>query len=613
MRAWHCICSLLRVVRAAHLLPGLLANLLAVPAAWAQGNLRLADHIEAPLLYLSLEAVPVVAGAVAEPGPVHALLADPALAAWLGSAQDEASSLGRALVLVRGVLTRSAGDVEIAITSVIPADGQPLLVLRARLQPGASTRLSELLAGPELATPQRRLGGVQTWKLRGGEAAPGREVELAVVGDDLVIANDIAALGDLLEPRQRTTTASPKVLAAEPRFVAMKAQLTPGPGSLLVYGDWQRLGRRFAEWTDGLPEALLGASGLDDARAVMASVVGAEQGFGITMLVDLDRAPADAGGGAERGGPTAGGPPSCDIDGWLDAVRSVPARSLVTAIPDGGVGSVVLALDVETLATRSHKGARLLDDIAHAFDERGLDFQKKVLDRLGSVGAVQMVFGGEAANRGPDAANRGPDAANRGGAAALVLRTKSRRAALDLFDDLRRTVVGEDMGQFHAATERGGLDLLEVRPDRPRRGGRPPEGRGGRPPEGRGGRRGEARDGEPFEPFTVHLAVLDDVLLLASAPETLLAVHQERSRAQRLRTRRQDSLLRTLNGFGNAPIAGIVDLDLRPLFADLAARLGGPDRAPVDFSRFPQRHSGTIEVAPRGDGTTLRIRLTAPR
>lgn len=595
MFPWHCVCIATGVRRPASFLPGLLATLLAAPMAMAQGNLRLVDHIEAPLLYLSLEAVPPTAGGDGAAGPVHALLADPALASLLGDDQNGSSSLGRALVLVRGVVARSAGDLELAITSVIPADGQPLLVLRARLQPGASARLGELLAGPDLATPQRRLGGVQTWKLRGGEAAPGREVELAVVGDDLVVANDIAALGDLLEPKQRTTTASPKVLAADPRFVAMQAQLTPGPGSLLVYGDWQRLGRRFAEWTDGLPEALLGASGLDDARAVMASVVGSEQGFGITMLVDLDRAPAEPHGG-ERGPTGAGGPPSCDIDGWLDAVRAVPARTLVTAMPDGGVGSVVLALDVETLATRSHKGARLLEDIAFAFNERGLDFQKKVLDRLGSVGAVQVVFGGEAANRD--------------GAAALVLRTKSRRAALDLFDDLRRTVVGEDMGQFKPAAERGGLDLLEVRPDRSRRGGRPPEGRGGRPPEGRGGRRGEGRDGEPF---TVHLAVLDDALLLASGPETLLAVHQERIRAQRSRTRRQDSLLRTLAGFGSAPIAGIVDLDLRPLLAEVASRLSGPDRAPVDFSRFPLRHSGTIEVAPRGDGTTLRIRLTAPR
>ena len=149
--------------------------------------------------------------------------------------ETRAEDLAATYMAIENVLlARSAGELEIALTSVLPADGQPLLVLRARLLDDEAGRLATLLGGQELAVPQRRLGGHQTFALREAaapaSAAPGRQVELAVVGRDLLVANDGSALEELLAPAPVATSAAPRrVLSADARFVGLKKRLAVGP------------------------------------------------------------------------------------------------------------------------------------------------------------------------------------------------------------------------------------------------------------------------------------------------------------------------------------------------------------------------------------------------
>ncbi|MFM1872186.1 MAG: hypothetical protein RL398_1608 [Planctomycetota bacterium] len=553
-----------------------------VRPATTKGSPRLVDRVEAPLLYLALEGVPQQIG-VAEPGaeregaqggPVHALLADPAVGALFGRPSDDQTSAGRALSLVRGVITRSAGDVELALTAVVPSNGQPLLVLRARLQTAAAGRLGELLAAPDFAAPERRLGATQTYRLAGEDPNGRTKIELAVVGDDLVVANDVTAMEELLSPYAAVTSAasSRRVLSADKRYTDLKTKVSAGPGSLLVYADWQRLGGRDDAEAFGLPETLLDASGLDDARSVMASIVAAPGGFSTTLLVDFVSAPPP---NAAEGGKTALG--DIGIDGWLDAIRRAPARSLVGSVPDGGLGSMVLALDLQTLASRSNRGADLLHDVEHAYEEIGLDFRRKFLDHVGTSGALQIAF---------DAEDRP--------VTVFSLRAKNRRAAVDLFGDLRKALEAESMGRLLAPAAKGDPEILEIRS---------------------AGRRHRDRHSRPAkEPIlTLFAAVHDDSLLLAAEPASLVAVHGERQQAKGQRAKRNEALLRAVAGLGSGNVAGLVDMDLRPLFARLAFDLTGPDEPTLDFAQLPQRHTGIVEVDPRSDGATLRIRFASVR
>jgi hypothetical protein len=559
-----------------------------VRPATTKGSPRLVDRVEAPLLYLVLEGVPQQTGG-GEPGtdnegahggPVHALLADPAVGALFGRPSDDQTGAGRALSLVRGVITRSAGDVELALTAVVPSSGQPLLVLRARLQTAAAGRLGELLAAPDFAAPERRLGATQTYRLA-GEAPNGRtKIELAVVGDDLVVANDVTAMEELLSPYAAVTSAaSPRrVLSADRRYTDLKTKVSAGPGSLLVYADWQRLGGREDAEAFGLPETLLDASGLDDARSVMASIVAAPGGFSTTLLVDFVSAPSP---NAAEGGKAPLG--DIGINGWLDAIRRAPARSLVGSVPDGGLGSMVLALDLQTLASRSNRGADLLHDVEHAYEEIGLDFRRKFLDRVGTSGALQIAF---------DAEDRP--------VTVFSLRAKNRRAAADLFGDLRKALEAESMGRLLAPAAKGDPEILEIRS----------EGRRHRDRDHDRDRRSRSANGSTI---TLFAAVHEDSLLLAAEPASLVAVHGERQQAKGQRAKRNEALLRAVAGLGSGNVAGLVDMDLRPLFARLAFDLTGPDEPTLDFAQLPQRHTGIVEVDPRSNGATLRIRFASVR
>lgn len=585
------------------------------------------------MLYVSLEgaspaaspAAPAPAGRrESTPGqvsgsPVQKLLADPAFDALFGRDGASEGSAGRALTLVRGVLARSSGDLELALTGVLPAGGQPLLVLRARLQTGEAARLQGLLDGPDLAQHQRVVGGHQTWSLRSraagaigrdaggrdaGELGPGELVELSLVGDDLMVANDTTAMEELLGPAdQRTAAASRRlVLSADPRFTSLKKRLDVPAGSLLVYGDWLRLGQRLQTSTEGLPSFLLSWSGLGSARSVMASLAGAGSDFTGTMLLDFDRDAApgrpergrpdlgrpdhgrpdrhDGPGGPGPGGPGPGGlgGEPWAIDGWFGAAQSVPARTLLPELPASGLGGLVLAVDLAQVAQRSRRGMGMLRELHDAFDEFGLDFERNVLSQLGTRGTVQLLF------------RRGGDAAATELVSVYSLRAKSRKAATDLFADLRRAADQRGMGKLvvaGAARDRKGVDVLEL---------------------------SHHRGDQP-----TCLAVHEDLVVVGADADSLVQVIDDWKRAAKQRGKRDAAVTAAVQSIGGENVAGLFDLDFTPLFervvgafgAGAGSSSGGTADSAVrlDLSRIPKRHIGYLDLQPRDGGIVLRIRV----
>lgn len=356
------------------------------------------------------------AGAGSVPGPVQRLLADPAVAQLLGMGEGEGTA---AFGLIERLLKRASGSVELALLGIVPGAGdgrliagRPLLALRAELDAGDAERLQTLLADARLARPHRSVGGVPTFVLGGDERA-GELVEAVVVGCDLVVANHGEAIDEVLGGGE-----APRALAGNERFLALRRELGGAgaqlPGSLLVYGDWRRLGRRLQTAAGGLGRFLVDWSGLGGAEAVMASIQGRGDDLVSTVLLEFgEKQP---------------------VDGWLSLVQQAPARSLLADLPPGGIGGIALAVDPDGLSTpRSGRFGGLLSNGCNA---RGLDLQHQVLDRLGRRSALQLQL-------------QRPQGG--GLAAAGAVAARSRKHARELFDDLA------------GAVRKGGGDVLSAR------------------------------------------------------------------------------------------------------------------------------------------------------
>jgi hypothetical protein len=549
-------------------------------AAPAQGAPRLVDAVEAPMLYLALGAAP--AGGEPAVGQRHAvqrLLADPAFDSVLGAiahadaAPAADSSSTRALALVRSVLSKSSGAIEIALTGVVPARGQPLLVLRAELQAEESGRLRVAIADGRLAARHRVLGGHQTYAMLGADdkaaAGAGEQVELAIVGNDLVVANDMSAIEELLEPGR--TTAGRRVLATDPRFTRLRERLAVPAGSLVVYGDWPRLAQRLhASGEDealGLPSFALRWSGLGSARGVMAALSGDDKGFTGTVLFDFEkRSPRDSGPPPHPG---RGPGPGSAIDGWFAAALSLPATTLLADLPGGGLGSLVLAVDLRDVAARSHRGADLLLQLRAAFQDFGLDFDRNVRERLGERGTVQLLF-----RRAAGKAVTEIDS-------VYSVRATSRAAAGYLFQDLRRAAEQSGAGQLVPGRARRGIEVLELRSPR-------------------------------VAGHATYVAVQDAAVLVCFDPTVIDDYLDEARKAQSQRRRRDAEVGKVLSRIGGGEVSGLFDLDLTPWF-DRIGELLAAGGAPIDLSGIPRRHIGYLDLQPSEAGMVLRVCVLSSR
>ncbi|MBX3463872.1 MAG: hypothetical protein KF830_11940 [Planctomycetes bacterium] len=520
----------------------------------AQG-LRLVDRVEAPIAYVRYDAAG--GAAPAGPGAVARLLADPGLEAFVASGDGAAAP---AWGLVRGMLARRCVDFELALTGVVPGAGRPLLLLRLQLPPAEAERLQGLLGEGGVATAHRAIDGRQTYRLHdrlaapaAAPAGPGGLVELALVGNDLLVGNDDLGMQELLGPAPTTSSALRRVLAADPEFLALRQRLELPAGSLVAYGDWQRLGHRLQDDLRGVPGALLDWSGVGGARRVLLSLAPASAGVAATLLLSFGPATAAAPGGA--------------IDGWLAAVQHVPARQLQPELPAAGLGGVVVAVDLAGLAQRSPRAAHLVRDLRHSLDDYGLDFDRHVLGRLSALGTVQLLL------------RDGSDGVAQEVVAVYAVRARSRAAAADLFTDLRRAAEAHGIGRLTGNRDRRGPDVLELRPMRD-------------------------PDAGAQAPFCV--AVVEDTVLVALDAATLQRVHDDYRRAGRSRGRRDAVVTGAMQRIGPTPVCGLFDLELGGLFASLARPNDGV-RAAWDLSSVPARHVGSLACEPGADGAVVRI------
>ena len=552
------------------MLERLLPAILLAAALPCQG-LRLVDRVEAPIAYVALDGRPLANGTTDAARPVHRLLADPTWEALLGAAPATPAAAGQAqpgasriLGVVRGVLAHSSGELELALTSITQVDGRPLLVVRLQLQGDEVERLQGLLDEGSLASPHRTLGERRTYRLRseesgsekprdGDEQPADREpVELAVVGSDLLIGNDASAMQELLAPAQTGTSATTgrTVLSADPRFKSLRGQLTEAPGSLFVYADWQKLGRRLDSPLPDLPGGLLHTSGLGQAHRVLVSLSPSQADFAATVLLDFDDA--------------------FSFDGWLATTQSVPARRLAPELPCGGLGGLVVAVDLAALVARSRQGEHLLCDLRHAFETYGLDFDRNVLDRHAALGTAQLMM--------RPAADGSP-----GVNAVYAMRAQNKKAAADVFADLRRAVEAKGMGRLRPGKDRRTPDVLELTP----------------------------HSHHPGQ-LTTFLSVCEDSLLVAFDADAVVQAHEDHRQGAKTRARREAAVGSALQRLGGAEVAGLFDLDLQPLF-DLVSQTVTAAGAPIDLSSLPRRHIGSLSLDRRTDGSSLRICVISSR
>ena len=485
-----------------------------------------------------------------------------------GNTGSEAGS-SRALSMVRGMLSKGASQIELALTGIVGRAGKPLLVLRARLEHDQADRLRLVLEQTAaLATPNRKLGGHQTFTLRGGRGqGAGDVVEMAMVGDDFVVGNDTSAMREVLEPQPATTSAGGQrqVLSANKQFQQLRKRLEVPPGSLLAYGDWKRLGRRLQSSMTGAHAELLASSGLGSARSVMMTIAPAskeqskkaDEAFAATLLLDFEFDASERGGG---------------IDGWFAATQPVPARQLMKELPRTGLGGLVLSVDLRAVASHSRRTSHLYWDLREAFSNFGLDFQRNVLGRLVSRGTVQLHFGKRHFGASGDAfAAVSP---------VYAVRAKNRRAAQDLFSDMRRVVEETEIGKLVEFTDEAGKRKVEL-----------------------------LRLTGRANAFSAFLMVHDDTLLLTREQETLAQLFEELKRP-RSRNRRDQLASNAIKSIGGEDIAGLFDVDLSPLFERIMAALGTSD---VDLSTLPRRHVGYLATDRSEDGAVVRVRVLSSR
>ncbi len=542
------------------------------------------------MLYLS-----VAQAADGSESVLHRMIADPGLGALL-EMQDEPGEGAAGFRLLRGLLARATGEIELALLGIAPPlpggagaarGNRPLLILRARLSAADAARLREVLAGGEVAVSfrsfQHGTERVATYQLRDGEAQragrPDFAVEVAVVGDDLLATNDGLAMSEVLGAAH-TGAAARRTLAQDERFQELRARLPAPAGSVQLYGDWPRLGRRLQAAFGGMPGFLLEHSGLGSAKAVLAVIEPRGAGLAATALLDFAAdSPAET-RPATR--PEARPDARQELDGWLTLLQQKPARALVAELPAGGLGGLVLAVDPAGLARSagvlgargmggilSGLGGQLADGCRH----HGMDFEQQVLSRLGRRGSMQFLL------------LAGPGEDGRPGrleiASAYAFAAKNRKAAQDLLADA-----------VDGVRQHGGGKVIPGAP----------------------GRRGEEQIELSLldQDAPARMGVIDDAVVFAFHPAVLGELRDELQRGSRTRARRDADTLAILQALGahKSPVAGVFALDAQPLLDRAAQEIAARGTA-VELSRVPSRYVGFVDVQQGRNGAPLlRIQLS---
>ncbi len=535
-------------------------------------RIRLRDSIASPMAYAVVDAA---AGQGADGR--NALLDLVTSLTALGDAKGPAHE---SVSLVAGLLARSAGEVELAVLGVLPsgsdaeAPGTPLVVLRTELQPSDAQRMERVFADAVVARPERVVHGVQTFALvRGTEAPqPGQTVEVALRGRQLLVANHARGLEEALDA---TTGAGRRTLSADPRYRKLAGALAADPAAMLVFADVQRCGPRLPMLA-GLSGSLLRWSGLGDAEAMVASIS--------VPRADMRGKPSkedrDPQADALRAQVVVSMPALASLDGWLGFVAAAPTRQMADALPAGGLGGFVFAVEPERVIAalsqsdrrghghdhdheRDHERGRPHDHdhdrgrpsprgFAPKLDrgcrDGGIDLGK-TLNRLGKHGAMQMVL---------------LPGQKQEFASVFALQAQSKKAA------------GEIVAEFAAALRR--------------------EGSAASRPSAELDVRAFGDDGP------MHLGVSDDWLVFAQRPDAIAALQAAQRDRARSRALANAALQRAARAFPDAGAdrhGGVFLLDLRSLVQKDAA----------SSQAIPAVHAGIVDVDSQADDGSSLVRL----
>ena len=534
--------------------------LLLLPISGIAQEVRLLDRIERPMAYVVHDAG-AVANGTGQANPVLALLAEPSL-------QESFADGNPTLGIVRRVVARAAGEVEMALTGILPAavgaagrGGMPLVVMRARLGSEDADRMRELLGAGATAQPLRVVDGHRVYRLDGRTAAgraPGYQVEAAMVGMDFVVANHGSGLDEALGGSSRPAR---RPLGSDPRFVALMERLQPSGGAVVAFADWQRFGRRLAS-ASGLSGSLLHWSGLGGAEAVLASIESRQCGRTVAPTQDIRT--------TWQSTVLMSFPPGSSINGWLSLVEPAPAKRLLAELPVGGLGGLVLSLEPGRMLAqldqrRADKGqGPALDGLGFAnalagsCGQAGVDLDR-VVGRLGQRGAMQLLWL-------PDEARRLTP--------VFALQVKNSKVATGLLEEIGRAAQQNQRGSSIAAQGRG-LAQVELR--------------------GIGGLQ------------RIRLGVVDNLLLFAHEAVAVdgVALEWRRNRGSRSRLGVvvRDAL-HALSGdrqsLSSVRVGGIVHFDAADWLESIGTNSG-----------WPTRHTGRFDVfADVGPvGTVVRLQL----
>lgn len=501
-----------------------------------QASFSLRDRIPMPLVYIAVEPREDQSGSPL----VEQLLGHPALKRLVG---DQAA--GPAVAVLRRFLSRTGAAMELALTD-IRAGGRPEMLFRGVLSDEDATTLGAALRrnGPDANAGS--IGGHPVYRLATsstGAGPQGGSIEAVLAGRELLVSNDRFALESVLDGETRSVSS----LAVNPVYQRLSGQLADEESEVSAFVDWARLRRLVS----GQQRELLSWSGLRNASAVMAALRSFDGGVATVALVD-------------RGddGAAAADPESA---GWLSLLKPMPPRVLARSFPRGGVFSVLLAADPERLAESGVGGgefAMLRRALTDGCGGLGLSFDNQVLKRLAGTGALRMMMvPGE-----------------RGLEPVWSLRARSRSAATDLFDDLRRAVVQAGLGERQR--ERGQPERLLL------------FGGGERPVTGAGGPRGQHHP-SVFGPAPLVVSTAAESLLFARTQQAIDA-------AQAAGRKRGPDLLSTWTDAGfdrNATdVVGMLLLDVSSLLE------------PDELDGFPTHHVGAIRI----DDDHVRVEVVSP-
>jgi hypothetical protein len=419
-----------------------------------------------------------------------------------------------------------------------------------------------------------------------GALAPGYELEAAVVGDDLVVANHGTGMDEALGAH---TATSSHALAADPRWIELRRRLQPAPGSLVLFADWRRFGPRLASALGGLPGFLLDGSGIGQADAVIASLAPRQQDLQATVLLAFA--------------------PGSPIDGWLSLVEPAPARQLLDELPAGEPGGLVLAVDCKRLAQSGEAAMPFARQVAGGCGECGLELER-IARRLGHRGAMQLAW------------RPGAGLADLSVAPVFTVQAQSHKVANEVFDEIARAAQERRRGRAIKSSERG-VQQLELLLGGPAEGRGPGPARGPVPPDRGPPDRGPTGGGAPgpnhhprgrWPIDRLRVAAVDDLLVFAQDGAAVDAVVAERRAQSRTRARRDGAMNAALAAFGADKVGGLVHFDTSTWFD--AVRKGSPRTGADERAiELPSRHSGCLDVqeSSGGLGAVVRLQLLSSR